>query len=269
MNTENVSDKLETMILMALDANSDHSSPKTLLREKSTGAVLELHDQGTLINADDMRPNSSYTFDVADDDRIFATTTDYLITHPSEVIGDEAEVIMLHCDTLKWYGYRRLRRPPKNASCLGKPSHWYESHTRYVSPNSRSGYVKRLIAIDSSGRPLLVKMQGHVVCNPNLEGVGLILCSSIIEDAHRTNTMLATVKDATEIKFPIPLGDYKEVFAERDGPLNGSRRKAIVHWVARHLRRSLTGKEFPVKKHTRGVQEFDIDGLHIKLTPNK
>ena len=94
------------------------------------------------------------------------------------------------------------------------------------------------------------------------------VAASMIEDSHRSNTMLAAVKDATEIKFPVPLDDYKDVFADRDGPMNGARRKAIVHWVARHLRNSIRGKEHSVKRHTRGVQEFTIDGLRIRLTPN-
>ncbi len=266
---ENVTDKLETLILMALDASHEQTTATGITRRvKANGGVQELYDQGDLLAADDMHPASAYTFDMADKERIFTTTADYLITHPADVLGDEAEVVMLDGETLKWRGYRRLRRAPKGVACLGRATHWYEMHFRFVTGNGAGEYYKRVVPIDRNGKPLLATVQGHSVCNPKLEGGMLVLCASVIEDAHRANTMLAAVKDATEIKFPVPIDDYKDVFAERDGPMNGARRKAIVHWVARHLRHSTRGNEFAVKKHTRGVQEFTIDGLRIRLTPN-
>lgn len=119
-----------------------------------------------------------------------------------------------------------------------------------------------------NGTPLPATAHGISICNPKFDGSALIMTASIIEDAYRANTMLATVKDDTEIKFPVPLDDYKNVFADRDGPMTGARRKAIIHWVATHLRHSTRGLEYEVKRHTRGVQEFTIDGLRIRLTPN-
>ena len=265
---EQVTDKLETMILMALDANHGHTIPGTLRRDKATGAVEELRDQGELLRIGEMRPGSAYTFDMSDTDRIFATTKDYLVTHPADVLGDEAETVMLNGDVLKWHGFRRLKNPPRGVACLGKATHWYEMHVRLVAPNGAGEYYKRVVPISRSGSPLLATVQGHNVCAPRIEGVTLVLAASVIEDAHRAGTMLAEVKDATEIKFPVPLDDYKDVFADREGPMNGARRKAIVHWVAKHLRHSGRGKEYEVKRHTRGVQEFTIDGLRIRLTPN-
>jgi hypothetical protein len=141
-------------------------------------------------------------------------------------------------------------------------------HTRFVDSRGNGDYYKRLIPIDKTGRPLFAKIQGHSVCAPNKEGEMLIICSSVIEDAHRANAMLAAVKDATEIKFPVPLDEYKELFSDREGPYNGARKKAIVHWVAKHLRSSTRGKSHAVKQHTRGVQEFKIDGLRVRLSPN-
>lgn len=264
---EEVTDQLETLILMALDANHDGAYTHTETRGLTEG-YWEVSDQGKLLPFDAMHPSSSYTLDMTDDTRIFACTPDCLIEHPADVIGDEAETIMVGDGLLKWYGYRRLRKPPRGVSYLGKPTHWYEMHGRIVAQTGHGEYIKRLVALDALGNPLLVQMQGHIVASPTREGEGLILSASMIEDAHRANTMLAAVKDATEIKFPVPLNNYKEIFAERDGPMNGARRKAIVHWVAQHLRHSTHGNEFAVKKHTRGIQEFTIDGLRIRLTPN-
>lgn len=262
-----ITDNIETLILMALDANHGQAVVDTK-RDDIRGGRLELHDQGELLALDEMRPTSAYTFDATDSDRMFATTTDYLITHPADVLGDESEVIMLNGATLKWYGIRKLQRAPKGVAVLGRASHWYEMHYRYMCPNGAGEYYKRIVPIDRHGTPLLARVQGHNVCVPQMEGEQLVLCASVIEDAHRSNTMLAAVKDGAEIKFPVPLGDYKDVFADRDGPMNGARRKAIVHWVAAHLRQSATGKPHPVQRHIRGVQEFVIDGLRIRLTPN-
>ena len=265
---EQVTDAMETMILMALDANHGHSVPGTLRRDKSRGGVEELRDQGELLRIGDMRPSSSYTFDMTDTDRIFATTKDYLLNHPSEVLGDDAEVVMLDGDIFKWRGFRLLKQPPRGVACLGRASHWYEMHTRVVNANGDGAYYKRVVPLSFSGSPLVATVQGHNVCTPMREGQMIVLCASVIEDALRSDTMLASVKDATEIKFPVPIDDYKDVFADREGPMNGSRRKAIVHWVAKHLRNSAQGKEHEVKRHTRGIQEFIIDGLRIRLTPN-
>ena len=262
---KNVTDQLETLILMALDANHEQSGLEKTLQ--LSGQLIDIIDQGILLKFDDMRPESAYTFDASDDERIYARGSEYLMEHPAEVLGDFTEVLMLNDEILKWYGFRRLRAPPKGVCCLGKASHWYEIHMRFMTQNGRGKYFKRAVPLDKTGAPLLAKIGGHVICAPAFEGEHLILCASVIEDAHRANTMLAAVKDATEIKFPVPLDDYKDMFAERDGPMNGARRKAIVHWVARHLRHSTRGNEFAVKKHTRGVQEFTIDGLRIRLTP--
>lgn len=261
-------DRLETMILLALDANHEQSAVDRTL--KSSHGTLDLLDQGTLLHFEEMRPATSYTVDATADrgHRLYSTSSEMLLDHPSEIVGDEAEIMLLGDHGLKWYGFRRLKQAPKRAAYIGKPSHWYEMHMRFVAPNGQGEYTKRVVAVDKNGKPLLVKLDSHVVCHPNLEGVNLILAASLIEDAHRSGTMLASVRDATEIRFPVPLDDYKEVFAERDGPLNGSRRKAILHWVAEHLRRSPRGNEHVVKKHTRGVQEFIIDGLHVRLVPN-
>lgn len=265
-NMEQVTDTLETMILMALDANHEQSDVAKTLRH--SGQMLDIRDQGILLKIGEMRPESAYTFDASDSGRIYALRSELLMEHPAEVLGDSAEVVILNDGILKWLGFRRLRTPPKGACCLGTASHWYEAHMRFVTQSGHGEYIKRAVPLNKAGSPLLAKAGGHVICAPDLEGANLILCASVIEDAHRANTMFAAVKDATEIKFPVPIDDYKDVFADRDGPMNGARRKSIIHWVAKHLRNSSQGKVHEVKRHTRGIQEFTCDGLRIRLTPN-
>lgn len=264
MSKENVIDKLETMILIALDAN--HQDTRSV---ETFNGPLGLRDSGTFLKTDKMLPASAYTADMTDESRIYTSDKDYLTCHPADILGDEAEIMLINEGSLVWRGYRRLSRAPKGVVCLGKASHWYEMHIRSVMGNGQGEYFKRVVPLDRSGSPLPAKLNLDWVCTPIREGSALIVDASIIDDAHRANTMLAEVKDATEIKFPVPLGDYKALFAEREGPMNGSRRKAIVHWVAQHLRNSCRGNEFEVTKHTRGVREFHIDGLTIRLTPNQ
>jgi hypothetical protein len=152
-------------------------------------------------------------------------------------------------------------------SYLGKPACFYEKHWRIINSDGSGDYSKHFLALDKSGIFIPTKYQGFATSLFKDAG-DICLAASIIEDAYRTGTMLAAVKDATEVKFPVPLADYKDIFLKRDGPMHGSRKKAIIHWVAQHIRKSTRENEFSVKKHTRGVQEFTIDGLRIRLTPN-
>lgn len=263
-----VIDEVETLILLALDANGTQSSVTTGFRDRVNNTVLEIRDQGELLQFDNMFPSSAYTWDMTDSDRVYTAHKDYLVDHPAEILGDQSEFIFLKGQVMTWRGCRRIKRIPRGISCLGKASHWYEFHHRFVSLNGQCEYKKRIVPFDKFGNPLVARIQGHNICSPSQEGEMIILCASVIEDAHRANTMLAQVKEETEIKFPVPLGDYKEVFANRDGPMSGSRRKSIVHWVASHLRKSTKGNEHEVKRHTRGVQEFVIDGIRVRLSPN-
>jgi hypothetical protein len=92
---------------------------------------------------------------------------------------------------------------------------------------------------------------------------------SLKEDAHRTNTMLASFTEHVQIKMPVAIDNYKEIFIGRKAPLTQKgRKKAIIHWVAAHMRDTKNRKCCEVKRHIRGIQEFEIDGMKIKITPN-
>lgn len=257
------------MILMALDANSEHTVlTGNVIRQKKSDLKRVEYDTGHFIKIDPMLPSSSYTFDATDPERIFACHPEYLMNHPSDIVGNSAEIIMLDaCGVLKWYGFRRTRKP-KEIVCIEKADQWVEFHCRRTFETGSSDYTKRLIPLNKNGVPLTAFFQKSKVCDPMIEGLSLITSCSVIEDAHRSNAMLASVKDATEIKFPVPLNDYKQLFSERDGPYSSGRRKSIIHWVASHLRKKTDGGASVVSKHTRGIQEFVIDGLKIRIEPN-
>ena len=267
--SEQVIDKIETMILLALDANkdsSDYFQPSNERGKNGKNLKLETCDTGILLGFETMRPKSAFTFDLCSD-RVLTWGHEWLKDHPSETLGDECEVICIDRGSLKWLGARRLAKAPRRVVTLGKPSCWYEMHYRKVLSNGAQLYQKRAIPVGVKGNVLPAKIQGNWICGDE-DASSFIIMSSIIEDARRANTMLASVKYMTEIKFPVPLDAYKEVFSIRDAPMVNGRRKAIIHWVSKHLRASTRGKLHDVNKHTRGVKDIVIDGIRINIEPN-
>lgn len=270
-------DTLETMIIMALDANHEvditgDCAYKQKNHVTQSNEKLYLVDQGSILKVDDMHPSSAFTFDVSQDqdDRLFTTHHEYLVSHPSDIFGDGKEIMVMNDRYMKWVGIRKIRRLPKGVSVLGKPDSIYEMHFRIISKFGHGKYIKRLLPIDKSGKALCAKIQNSFVGSPNFEGTELNLAASMIEDACRSNSMLATIKESVELKFPVPLSDYKKVFADREAPMleGANRRRSIIHWVAKHLRKSTKGNVNPVIKHVRGVRDIVIDGLTINIEPN-
>lgn len=264
---EQVTDQLETMILLALDASHKTSGHGATRRNPISGGEERYFDPAEELGMANMPVNSAYTADLTDNGRLFSKDKNDLLTHPGEIIGDEEEVMLMKPGGMVWAGFRRIKKPPRGVSFLGRPAFWYEVHRREVNADGSGNYWKQLLPLSKTGAMIPAIYGGVALCNEHLAGV-LYLSASIIEDSKRSHAMLAAVKDAAEIKFPVPIDDYKDVFSDRDGPMNGARKKAIIHWVAQHMRHSTRGNEHEVKRHTRGVQEFTIDGLRIRLSPN-
>jgi hypothetical protein len=264
---EQIFDTLETMVLLALDGDK-HVPYVGNPTKRFSGAMYEQIDQGDLIGIGNRVPNNFYTFDMADDTRLYTTDNGYLLNNPIDVLGDAAEIALFKGDRLDWTAYYKIKNRPKGVACLGKPAVWYEMHNKLILQDGSSVYHKRIVPLDSKGRALTAKIHNALVCSPNVEGEYLTIAASLIEDAHRPNTMLAEVKDGVTIKFPVPIDNYKELFANREEPLTPSgRRKAIVHWVAQHMRKSRNDTA-TVKKHVRGVQNICVGGVNITITPN-
>ena len=240
---------------------------------KAKGAMRH-RDVGCVLGFDSMSPMSAFAGNFGgerDEDRIYTTDTGLLASHPADILKDNAEVIVFLEDlvAIRWVGLRRTR-PKKNVFAMnGKPVIWYEMHLRQECNNGPGLYHQRIVPVDEGGQPLLAKstVGGAVVCDKK-ESMFFTLAASIIEDNLRAKTMLARIKEETEIKFAVPLDDYKEVFVGRDAPMQNGRRKAIIHWVSSHLRKKQDGDKTGVKKHTRGVDEIEIDGIKISITPN-
>jgi len=269
---EPVVSEIEDMVLMLLEAKNTRelARERVIIPKNKDGYVLFGGDQGRLLHIEDMYPESAFITQIGgENDRLFSADFRDLIAHPCDILGERAETALIDNETgtVKWTGFKRMKKPPKGVVCVGKADAWYEMHYREFSETGRSAYQKRLAIFAKDGRPLPAKKQSHWVSYDD-DAYSGILHASFIEDAMRAETMLATVSDATELKFPVPLETYKDLFIIRDAPLTTSgRRKAILHWVGGHLRNSTNGKS-KVKTHTRGVDVFDIGGIKVTLTPN-
>ena len=273
----------EAAIILGMNATHKYDPSKGYLNykvstigedgRKSKCAMLH-QDVGGVLGFDSLSPKSAFAGNFGgerDEDRIYTTSHEYLAAHPADIIKDQAEVMFFLEDiiAIRWVGLKRTR-PRKNVFAMnGKPVAWYEMHIRQECQNGSSLYHQRMVPIDADGKPLMAKSTtgGAIVCDKK-ESTFLTLAASIIEDNLRAKTMLAKIKEETEVKFAVPLDDYKDVFIGRDAPMQNGRRKAIIHWVASHLRKNQDGDSARVKKHIRGVDEIVIDGIRISITPN-
>ena len=120
-------------------------------------------------------------------------------------------------------------------SYLGKPTHWYEMHGRIVAQTGAAWYIKRLVALDARRNPLLVRMQGHVIRRTATRREADIECFVYWRRAPGQHDVCGGERRHRDQSFLVPSTIPQGRFAVRDGPMNGARRKAIVHWVARHL----------------------------------
>lgn len=241
------------------------------MRKTSDGAVYEEKDAGSKLPFDSMVPAKAYTFDMVDGDRLVAVHQDYLVHHPSETIGRCAEVVMLSNDSLKWIGLRRLHKAPKGIWIANPKASIYEYHYREAFADGRNIYNKRVAAVDKHGKPVNVIIVGsYGAPHPaGPDGMALIMAASVIEDCNRSGAIRCELTDHNTIIAPIPMGAQKPLFAMRDGPMTGAgRRRAILHHVIGHARRSTRGNLHDVRDHFRGVTEFDVDGLHVRLSAN-
>lgn len=260
-------DATETLLAHLLCAENDDASNN--LTGAKRGVSLEEVDAGSILRFDIMRPKMAHTFDMMDGDRLFTMDHNLLITSVPDILGMESEVAIMKDGYCQWVGYRRLAKAPRNIWVGGKIGAIYEAHWRTVFPDGRSHYFRRCAAVSPKGAALPCLIQGtRNSGSGNVDGNSLVLSASIIEDASRTGCFTASVRDTAGIIFPVPYGAQIELFKLRDGPMTqGGRRKAILHWVAKHIRRR-GDAESAVREHIRGVHEFTVDGLNVRLTAN-
>jgi len=259
-------DRLETMILMAIDAVA------TVDSKPEKAGLIELVDVSTVVKTENRSPDRFYTFDAADRNRIFTTDYRLLANHPSEIIGSGVEsMVMTENGTIKWLGYFPTRKPRLGVATIGKADKWFEEH--YMEGSAFSGwgrYFKRYAAITKEGAPLSVKIMGQKqgIFDPKKEKI--IIHCSLVEDAHRQTAFLATASAGKTAVFPVGIDGYKEFFSLRDAPRQTptKRLNPILHWVRRHIRRPDADRPIEVKKHLRGTETVSIGGMTATISPN-
>lgn len=266
MNTankkEDVLDNVETLLAYLICAQSKKVN-EDIYNKKTTIGIES--DVGSELRFEPMLPKNVYTFDATDDSRVFACNRDLLLNSPQDLFGKQVEIAMINGDHVKWSGYKKLAKRPRNIWTASPRVDLYEWHFRIIYLNGTESYQKGIIAFNKHGNPVPAIYQGSQGSGSMANGEVAILAASVIEDAHRPNALKATVKEDTSIIFPVPIGEHKEIFSLREAPLTPSgRRKAILHWVKKHTRQ--TKDSFTdVKQHWKGTREIVIDGFQVKL----
>lgn len=73
------------------------------------------------------------------------------------------------------------------------------------------------------------------------------------------------------IEFVTDAFGAREIFADRDKPETGDRRRALRHWVRAHYRKKRTSEEDAarIRAHLRGATLFDWRGFRCTLCPSQ
>lgn len=268
MNNEPSIAPQEELILRLLEARDVIDNPILgCHRIKGSMDKMASVDVGYMLDFDEMKPKRIFTFDATDNDRLFMPSHHGLMAHPSDILGENAETGVIHLNTMKWLGYRRLKARPRGVCSAIIGNHdYYEVHLRVVGQSH--GYYKRVVAFDKSGAPVTLFKNGKPV-GSSVDYQSVFLTCSIVEDSSRVGAYLCSISDYVELLFPISTDDVFDFFALREAPLtNSGRRRALIHWVSGHLRNTHGAKKTNVREHYRGITEFTMDGLTVKVTPN-
>lgn len=65
-----------------------------------------------------------------------------------------------------------------------------------------------------------------------------------------------------EIKITCSHDQAYDLLSIRDGPIAQRKKRPVAHWVVSHSR-----NKGEVKRHIRGTEEFEIDGIHVRVIP--
>lgn len=221
------------------------------------------HDAGVRLRFDPLKPAMAYTAQI-NGEREFALDAALLLQTPQDLLGKLTEIALVFSDTVKWSAFKKLNKRPPGIWVASPGADLYEYHSRFIQANGISDYRKRVAAISKTGKPVQVIIEGTKDQGGAADGVFLVLAASMVEDSIRPGAFQATVKERAGVIFPVPQGEHLDVFKLRDGPMTGNRRKSLLHWVAKHTRRTPAGQAV-VKEHLRGVHKFEIDGFDVTL----
>jgi hypothetical protein len=147
---------------------------------------------------------------------------------------------------------------------------------------SRKISTKNHIAV--AAVPMIVKESGEII--PAVNKNSFQMGSMVRGLAECINNTAAVVNAWTDSKHlwlvetsepivvhptPLRLGcaeeHVKSLFYARESPMTETgRKRPILHWVESHNRRLRSGIDIDIRKHMRGVIEFEMDGFYFKIT---
>lgn len=258
-------DHVESLLLHMLYGDLQRPTDAPIDRAR----LGDTFDGGLKLKFPTMRPRMAYSFQPLSDDRLFTLSPDMLLSPIQETLGATTEVAIFRDDRVRWIGFRKTAKVPRGVWVGAAGACVYEVHQRDIYADGRSTYQVRPAAISKSGRPVPVAIMGTSGAGALADSENLVMAASIIEDAHRSDALTATVSSNVALRFPVPIGDHKELFAMRDAPLTADgRRKAIIHWVAKHARATRRGRT-EVRAHWRGARSVTVEGLTVELSTNE
>ena len=256
-------DQIATMLAHFVCADSSDDASSFGKHQKSKQLSTE-YDAGLKLRFAPLTPSLAYTAQV-NEERYFAMDASLLLQTPQDLLGNLTEIALVSSDSVKWSAFKKLSKRPPGIWVASTGADLYEYHSRFIKADGSSDYRKRVAAISKTGKPVRVIIEGTKNQGGMPDGVFLVLAASLVEDSVRPGVFQATVRECAGVIFPVPQGEHLEVFKLRDGPMAGNRRKSLLHWVAKHSRRTSSDRMTTVKAHLRGVHRFDIDGFDVTL----
>lgn len=274
-NINNDRDRLETAIILALHSGKMMDAKGKAIKNGDGWELQEIHlDQ--FCPTKNMKPKDCFITE-GRGDRLYTADLSQIVVDPVSAIGARLETMMV-CDdgSLKWNGIRPMNPPRGLAAISNRPVRWFEFHFRHIGNDGRNiVYVRRPFCI-SNGDVVMIRVMGSWRgFNPESDRAEmreqLALVLSVYEDAVRENSYLATVEDGVRLSFPVGSEAYREYFALRDAPTKTptGRRNPILHWCAKHIRRTPRGKDTSVRRHERGVSSITVGPMTLSLESNE
>lgn len=266
---ENWSD-LESIILYLLDAKSGSGN---VLRDQ---AVIETgHKNGLHVTTMEVTNNAfvredrspSNTILAGFGDRWYANHVEYLAAPVPDILALDNEVALFVDGSVTWAAYERQQARFPDLSPIGRATDYYSYHVRRIG-KGKDDYLKGPMAYSSKfGRELPLKYVKAGMClNNDYKNNAVISHCSIIEDYHRSNAYKIEISMDSTVKLAVDPCNVFDLLSLRKGPIAIDKKSPVIHWVAQHIREA-GGKERQVKQHLRGIEELEIAGCRIKITP--
>lgn len=196
-----------------------------------------------------------------------------------------------HKSEIEIHQLRRVDRFPIGMAAVSPGTrfrHVVWSREEFVNRREKRHYLSEkdvLVAYDAyltvtpddrvvHGLATRVKWQRHPLWNA-VTTVWPSIVFNAWGDRHCLWQVRTTEEVAAGVPTPLTLGvspeHVKSLFYARNLPVTETgRKRPILHWVKAHARRMAEGTDVDVRKHLRGITEFDMDGMHFQIvSPEK